>query len=126
MSHVSRSLWTACGNKADYDANGDLTRQTKTCADGTTVVFDGSGRATAVEEPNGQTREFTYDDDGDLMEIRGHLGTWKRTVDENGIAVWVNQDTRQTWKGHFRADSNGHLHFTPHQAQGLRIRPRRT
>src|SRR4030095_13710904 len=53
----------------------------------------------------------------ELSRIQGHLGIWTRSiVDDQGNATWTS-DTDQDWKGEFKVDSEGNLHFIPLEGQ---------
>jgi hypothetical protein len=97
-----------------FDSGGRLDFQWMNNSDGSQVRKDATGRVDIVLDADLQRREFTYGPDGELIEIRGHLGTWKYTVAENGQSAWMNQDTGQIWHGDFKIDADGNLHYAPH------------
>lgn len=108
-----------------YDTKGNLTSQSIHNPDDATIVHtDKNGRVEKTVSNVGpefdkmKTRDFKYDDKG-LVEIQGHLGTWKRDVDKaTGEVYWQNQDKPDTkWHGKMEVDKDGNLHYTPHDPQ---------
>lgn len=97
-----------------FDNGGRLDFQWTNSSDGSQVRKDANGRVDIVLDAHLQRREFTYGPAGELIEIKGHLGTWKYAVAENGHFAWVNQDTGQIWHGDFKIDADGNLPYAPH------------
>ncbi len=108
------------GSMQRYDKDGNLVKERTVNPDGSFVTTeykndDDPGRVTGIIGPDGRTRDFKYGPDGELTEIEGHLGTWKRMVDPDGKVYWQNQDhPEMKWHGEMKVDKDGNLHYTPH------------
>ncbi|HEY9869615.1 MAG TPA: hypothetical protein V6D08_10655 [Candidatus Obscuribacterales bacterium] len=105
------------GQTRYYDMDGRLEHLWKNNPDGSQVRTDPAGRVDIVLDADLKRREFKYGPEGELAEIKGHLGIWKRAVDSNGDPVWVNQDRGQVWQGEFAVDIEGNLHYMPHDRE---------
>ncbi|HEY9871419.1 MAG TPA: hypothetical protein V6D08_19840 [Candidatus Obscuribacterales bacterium] len=109
------------GGVETTDKNGDkklwlgseVIQETKKQPDNS-VVQTSDGRVTSTEHPKA-FRVFRYDDRGNLNEIVGEQGTWKRMTGPDGKEYWQNQDNPdQKWHGKMSVDKGGNLHFAPH------------
>src|SRR5205085_704110 len=55
-----------------------------------------------------------YDNKGDLNEVVGNNGTWKRMTGPDGKDYWQNQEHPDLkWQGKMSVDKAGNLHYTP-------------
>lgn len=104
------------GTEYSYDYEGNVESITRNYPDYNFVKEDRDGRVLKTYSPE-TIREFKYDEKGNLSEIQGGLGTWKRETDKEGKSVWVNHESKQVWRGDFKVDSAGNLHYTPHNGQ---------
>ncbi len=112
-------VWHANRESEHYDEHGLLERRWTVEQDGARVSTDGSGRVEMRQCPDGRIREFSYGPDGELAEIVGHLGQWKRDAGRNGKTAWVNQNSGKVWDGDFNVDPHGNARYVPHKGHGL-------
>lgn len=104
------------GTETSYDIDGNVEQITRNYPDYNFVTEDKDGNVLKTYSPE-TIREFKYDDKGNLTEIQGSLGTWKHETDKDGKSMWVNQESKQVWRGDFEVDPVGNLHYTPHKGQ---------
>jgi hypothetical protein len=94
---------------------GEVIQETKKQSD-QSVVTSSDGRVTSTEHPK-VNRVFRYDNKGDLQEVVGTNGTWKRMTGPDGKEYWQNEENPDLkWHGKMSVDKQGNLHYKPHDA----------